>query len=421
MTRLACLSIATALAVTGAGISANASESSPPAGSEPVVVDTLPRDTLAAAHTIPDSLLTLGTLLNEKYPSLALRWDDKAQQLIVYVDPDTDASGILSAARAAAGTGNVVVEHADYAAKRLEAAAKSIAEAGTLDGVAVAWAAPQPDRSGIDVGLVEAPQKRSATDSDSFEGIPVATEVTGPPEAASRDWDAGPAYIAGADMNRDSATAGYIAICTTSFAVRSALNVKSLLTADHCARGGGGNTWRTTNQYSNTPAIGSHPLVLPAPGFNPDAVLISGQDYGPYMYYGPNTANTAASVQGTYSPIVGGYVHYSGARSGSVYNNLITHTGLTVNYDPGLTYSGLARTVQNSGIPAVGNGDSGGPVFALNANGQVLATGIISGMEAPTTTCNGDPGINGRQCDDVAFFAPVVPYLAGIGYSILTP
>lgn len=118
------------------------------------------------------------------------------------------------------------------------------------------------------------------------------------------------------------------------------VGVESLLTADHCARGGGGSTWRTSNQYTNAPEIGSHPGILPAPELIPDITVITGKDYDPYMYYGPNTSNSAVAVSGAWNPILDTYVHYSGARSGSIYNNRVTHTGVAVRYNGVGTYAG---------------------------------------------------------------------------------
>ncbi len=314
---------------------------------------------------------------------------------------------------------SVRVEHADYAPERLESAALEIVKSGKFSGAEVSWAAPKPDGSGIDVGLVSAPKAPRAMPAMTFDGIPVSTEVTGHAVVASRDYDF-PPFIAGADMNRDAAQANYISICTTAFAVVK-LGVESLLTADHCARGGGGATWRTSNQYSNALEIGNHPGILPAPELIPDITTITGKDYAPYMYYGPNTSNSFVAVSGSWNPILDTYVHYSGARSGSIYNNRVTHTGVAVRYNDSGTYAGLVRTVQIYDIPAVGNGDSGGPAFALTSSGQVLAAGIISGMDAPTTNCSGDPGVDGRVCSKTVFLQPVVPYLNANGYSILTP
>lgn len=88
----------------------------------------------------------------------------------------------------------------------------------------------------------------------------------------------------------------------------------------------------------------------------------------------------------------------------------MTHTDVTVNYGYNLTYQHLTRTVQQTGLSAVGNGDSGGPVFLINQGGMVYATGVISGMSNAGTDCQGDPSSSTRKCSTVGFYAPVQEY-----------
>jgi len=141
-----------------------------------------------------------------------------------------------------------------------------------------------------------------------------------------------------------------------------------------------------------------------------DIATISGGDYGGRVYTGSNSSTTTIPVAGYTAPVVNQILCYSGAPSGTVCNNRVTHTGLTINYGPGHVYDGITRTVQQNGQPAVGSGDSGGPVYAATSDGRATAVGIISGISNGTTTCTGDPGVNGRLCSATALFTPVSEY-----------
>jgi hypothetical protein len=372
------------------------------------LLDAVPADTEVQSN-VPEGLMSLATEIDRGFDPVSLVWDDAKSQLTIWVDPGSDTEPIERKIRDAKAS-NVVVKPAAYSEDQLEAASEAIVEAGYLSGAQVAWAGVKPDGSGVDVGVVEEPSLR-AQSAQKVGGIPVSVVVDGEAEPTSRDYDAGPEFIAGADMSRPSTTAGRIQVCSTSFALYGFYNgtwEEQLFTADHCiASGGVGTTWRT-GRYIDSPVIGNHITG----GTETDIGKIRGKDYAGYMYLGPNTSNTAALVRGYWAPVVGSWVHYSGAPSGTVYNNQITHTNLTVNYG-NVTYPNLVRTVQRDGDPAVGNGDSGGPVFALNSNGQVLATGVISGMSNATGTCAGDPAVaGGRQCSATAFFAPLSAYFA---------
>jgi len=70
-------------------------------------------------------------------------------------------------------------------------------------------------------------------------------------------------------------------------------------------------------------------------------------------------------------------------------------------------YYGLTRTFQSSGIPAAGNGDSGGPVFQIfniNGEGHVYASGVVSGVYNYSSVCTGEQN---RNCSDLVSYAPL--------------
>lgn len=272
--------------------------------------------------------------------------------------------------------------------------------------------APRTDGSGLEVGVdtTKAPNRESAKTSTEAGGIPLTMRPGGEAETASRDFDAGPDFIAGADIT--TPVPGGVRACSSSFAIFAYYGgswEEQLLTAHHCANGSSTGTWKAGN-YTNSPVIGTD-IASPAAS---DIAVIRGKDYAPYMYYGPNTSNVAVAIFGYAVPIVGATVCYSGAPTGTVCNNEVTHVNVTVSY-PGLTYSNQVRTVQRLGTPAAGNGDSGGPVFGVNASSQALAVGVISGMQNASANCTGDPATSTRSCSATLFYAPVVDHFASTG------
>lgn len=160
--------------------------------------------------------------------------------------------------------------------------------------------------------------------------------------------------------------------------------VTEMLTADH--RGPGGATVYTSRNPSNA-QLGT---LQSAWTGNTDIMRIIGKSYQPVVYVGYRYSNDATGVAGWVTPILNGYVCYSGAPSGIVCGNKMTALSVSAAYGPMQIYFGLTRTSQVDGISAVGNGDSGGPVIAV-ADGKAYAMGVISGI-------SGAPHTHARAC-----------------------
>lgn len=80
----------------------------------------------------------------------------------------------------------------------------------------------------------------------------------------------------------------------------------------------------------------------------------------------------------------------------------------------------MAISVQQDGISAAGNGDSGGPVVAAR-NGYAYAAGIISGILGRGNNCQGVPATETRKCSATVITAPVHAFFnANPNYGILT-
>lgn len=303
----------------------------------------------------------------------------------------------------------IEVQTGAYSQAQLKQAAADLVASGE-----VTWAAPDPTGAGLDVGVDKVDSGRTAPDSaarapeaaeptTAAGGIPVTVVEEATVELASRDLDSSP-FSAGADMVVD-AGGGYVGFCSTSFAFISG-GQERLFTADLC--GSTGQVWRTGRSLSNA-VLGT--MTAPAQNLPTyDIATISGGDYRGRVYTGPNTSNTTIAVAGYTAPVVNQILCYSGAPSGTVCNNRVTHTGLTINYGPGYVYDGITRTVQLNGQPAVGNGDSGGPVYAPTSDGRATAVGVISGISGGGSACTGDPSSANRSCSATALFAPVSEY-----------
>lgn len=338
---------------------------------------------------------------------VAVIWDNDTSHLTVVLDDTAPASTVEERIRGLGISDVASIKHAEFRQTELIEFAATLVATGQ-----VAWAAPTPDLSGVNVGVVDdgtslGSARRGAA---SIPVTVVETEVD--IEPASRDEDIMP-YWAGADMKTVTSVTpdGYsFGGCTSAFAIWGATN-NEMLTADHCSSPG--DIWRVgrANTPMLSPVIGAFSRVAGANA--PDIGVLSGHGavYGPRMYHGPNSTANAVGIHGVHTAFVGSTVCYSGAPSGTVCGNLVTEINVNIAFDSRVEYGHGVRTRQTSNIPALGKGDSGGPVFHVNSAGQALAAGVISGMFNATTSCTGDAGVNGRVCSTLGIYAPVSNYL----------
>jgi len=397
------LAIAAALAVTS-GLPAQGSEEEQDRSYEGTVPDDY-----GPYVDVPLATYQLVTALDRDYTDTSFVWDSSVQRLTIWCSSAAEADAVRSVVAASAASG-VDVAVSAYTRDQLSQAATEVVESRTFAGGEVSWAAPRPDGSGLDVGVNPTTAARSAA-PEAYDGIPVTVVSDGEAVAASRDRDYSP-FIAGADMIHriDDQYVGY---CTTAFAfnhfdVPTSTNVERMFTADHCVRNGE-SEWHTGRNLGYA-QVGA---TVSAVTEQSDIGALGGQDYDPYVYWGANTSNSAVAVFGYVTPIVGASVCYSGAPSGTVCGNAVTHTDVDVAYGTWpnqLFYDGLTRTVQDAGISAAGNGDSGGPVVVIATGGYPYAAGIISGMSNAGDSCQGDPSTTTRKCSATLYFAPVADY-----------
>ncbi len=134
-----------------------------------------------------------------------------------------------------------------------------------------------------------------------------------------------------------------------------------------------------------------------------------GVSKAPYVYVGVYNGNAIAPIAGyTGTPQVGNSVCYTGTQSGQVCSNTVTRVNqyICYSYIPAQCYGGLTVTEQSNGVPAAGNGDSGGPVISA-IGGVAYASGIISGISNPGSNCTGKPSTDTRKCSTTAIYAPI--------------
>jgi len=303
-----------------------------------------------------------------------------------------------------------------------------VASGGVLaNGARVVTAEPEKDGSSIAIGVERSAAARSSVSEQSVAAkldtdIPLSIEAAPSVEAADRNAPGSQTiWVAGNAMSSPSSTPGRINLCSTGFDIARLSNDEpGMLSAEHCGRGKPSTAW-TYSKYAPTAAnsLGSFQGTLSSGTANSDTALWTGGNVAkmyPAVYVGPYTNATSADrVRGGNYPAVNTDVCYSGSQSGNVCDNKVVNQGLTICYAIGQCYQGLTRTEQRNGIPAVGNGDSGGPVYQI-VNGRLNASGVVSGIINGSNTCTGEPGVSGgRQCSTNALFAPVIAALGSGG------
>ena len=195
-------------------------------------------------------------------------------------------------------------------------------------------------------------------------------------------------------------------VCTTGIGVHSS-TANYIITAAHCFASG-------TNLYNKTSWMGNGNFVgtvanrdQTAGGLDAELIAAAGSSRvwrGGTAGQGPTTSTWAGA---TTSP-VGARVCHSGAFEGE-HCFTIAQNGQTINLG-GRQVSSQVLAFQND-PQAVGQGDSGGPVF-IEKNGGVYAAGVISAGYGTSTRCgNWYPQIT-RSCFSAFYYADLGPILA---------
>jgi streptogrisin D len=341
----------------------------------------------------------------------------------------------------------VAVRPAPYTEAQLAAEAARMSRAplwaGPRTGQRVMQVSPRPDGTGITVGIGGLPAGTTVAEArrivPALAGATVPLEISfvPPPAFTLRGWDM-PAHWGGAYIERwvNGSRAGNS--CSDAFGVTGNNGAATyLLTAAHCGEG----EWRSVRvqwpdgtqaqiSYGNTIPAGRAPTL--------DAALILAPlGAGNAVYYGESInldtgsfgSNTGITVGGTEGNPVGAFVCTSGAYSGTICNIQIVLTNVSFTYDPpsngvGPVTNMVLATKVNDGsgiLAAVGEGDSGGPVFSILSQ-RARARGVISGQRNGsgwTAPCHGwaPPG---RDCSNSVWFGDIRTIVNRVGVRMNT-
>ncbi|OZV77019.1 peptidase [Micromonospora echinospora] len=166
--------------------------------------------------------------------------------------------------------------------------------------------------------------------------------------------------------------------CTAGFGVRDAdTGAGYVLTAEHC--GAIGSPWHVG--WDTTTGTGT--LVGYAVDSNDDhdTMIISTSAPGDHLYVGGQHDEVRAQVVGWTEVFPGQLLCQSGYTSAGEIGGPVCNLRVDFHYDD---IEDLVEATQLDGEESARGGDSGGPVYAVNADGTVLAAG--------TTTRSAGPG-----------------------------
>lgn len=166
--------------------------------------------------------------------------------------------------------------------------------------------------------------------------------------------------------------------CTAGFGVRDAdTGAGYILTAEHC--GAIGSPWHTG--WDTTTGTGT--LIGYAVDSNDDhdTMIISTSAPGDHIYVGGQHDEVRAEVVGWTEVVPGQLLCQSGYTSAGVLGGPICNLRVDYHYTD---IEDLVEATQLDGDESARSGDSGGPVYFVNADGTVLAAG--------TTTRSAGPG-----------------------------
>ena len=221
--------------------------------------------------------------------------------------------------------------------------------------------------------------------------------------------------------------------CSSAFGVTGLNGAATyMLTAAHCGEG----TWRTGRVVTSDGSVYQSTLgnTIPTRDLAHDGqAILTPAGSSPYIYVGAGInpdngdlgSNTVVRVAGASYTTNGNHVCNGGSYSGTICSIQVVATAATVVYDPPANGVGRVTNMgiaQRLGSAAVGNGDSGGPVYMPGGNGTVFANGIVSGQIRGTghnAACIGwaPPG---RECSSTMIYGHLPDIMHHIGVRINT-
>lgn len=249
--------------------------------------------------------------------------------------------------------------------------------------------------SRLDVALqssaTEGRRRSLELDLQRISGVPVKITNESVSVASDRQFDEyriGGARYAGYDGSRITN------FCTTGFSVRNLDGQEGLLTAAHC--GPTGRQFGPFDAATNTIALYGR-ISVRYEQF--DAAVIPTATGGPFIYVGSHTSGSVTRVDGTRDVVANSEICYSGSYSGLSCGHFVSQPNTSWRPEGFANPIRGFRTDRRDTIPAVGQGDSGGPGYLLtrDSTGSTtarFAAGVISAItgqvrEASERACLG--------------------------------
>ncbi|MEU7773814.1 hypothetical protein AB0C44_21045 [Micromonospora taraxaci] len=321
--------------------------------------------------------------------------DPTNRHLKVYWKGEPPAN-LVANARATVAT---QVLPAAYSQRELLAAADRLrAKAGDE----ITTVGPRADGAGLLVGTQD-----GLLGATALAGVPVTVQTKVAAAPATR-WDDTAPWWGGAAW-RNATTGGG---CSTGFGVFKNGNAR-ILSAAHC-----GNL----NNVATDPT-GQAMGTVSFRNAGTDTLLLSGGSGGRVFNNSTDAQGNVVSefsnqVIGASASQVGNWVCTSGAYSGTRCSIQVKARNLCINVRDFGQVCGQVQAENTTGLNAVGQGDSGGPVEIVNAANtlQVWATGTNTAID-DTNTSTGCTGYRptGRVCAWRFYYEDIFSGMAGVG------
>lgn len=338
-----------------------------------------------------DQLVALGQLRElvgrhpERYAGLSTRGPDRATVHIVGSQFAAAAAELPDLRRLATSAGiEVSVDYEKYSMLELRRIQDSIPVEGPFAGedAGLSMWGVNPDTNTLDVGVVDVTPELVAKAKDAY-GDKVAVSRQPRPKhgvakptdmllASGRRTDTFPYY--GGDMIDVVGSS----LCSSGFTVTNLYGTRYALTAGHC---GPENARVETNNQTYFGTVYFRRLG----GGNFDNALVGGVDYDGRIWVGGPFTTTWMPVHSASDSCTGCLVNFDGAFTGEATGRLVADE-FCVHFDTGDLSCGLQRAVSANGGQLCQAGDSGGPIFAYDGRGGVIAVGIFTGYWT-TTDC----------------------------------
>lgn len=359
-----------------------------------------------------------------QFSTVRLSDDRKSAEIFWHGDVTSDLTEAVAMAPA---TYPIEVESTAYQPGELRQAAVALLEQGTLSGATVTATWANPDGSGLGVEVIRDSAARSSeaqSEQAAFSGFPVEIAEGENVGTVGRLDDN--LHIGGSRLLKTTGGA-----CSLGFAVQvpgePGASGHGGMFASHC--GNVGDSWVRPSSTSSVYAMGSTAVEVN----DRDGAILRGTYFQPAVYIGSYQSSSYVSVTSVNNPVANTEICYSGSFSGTTCGNLVSVPIYNYSLAGVGSITGL-RTANPQGLPAAGNGDSGGPgiVVVRHTDGslRISASVIISAIPANNkkANCQGVPGSGpdnstnpaDRQCSHIVTATKARDIANNVGYEIRT-